>query len=384
MLNNIKIIVSILLLFSLTSCKENSENKIVKSSYVFETMADIDGNMILPLNTDVTLITTSEDKKQGMRDTTKQIIEKYQTLLDPSHYYVGVNNICVLNENYGKDAIRVSPLLIDILEKSIELSQDTNGFFNPTMGTLSDVWKDRFSNEHINIDPSSDEIEHAKSCVIGHDELKEYIVIDKLNNTITFKQYPKCDSKVKIDLGAYAKGYVLDKVYEELIKFDSGFLISAGGSSIVTYVPEHQQDTLNWSVGVKSPNTLQQCYVFKVKTSFISTSGDEQQYFINEDGIRRHHILNPYTGYSENIYRDITLVSSSNAGLLDGLTTAMFSIEDENLTEFINSIEKTYNVNIIKALMKEDSNSNLILNADKEFLDIILDDYTSKEITITK
>ena len=161
---------------------------------------------------------------------------------------------------------------------------------------------------------------------------------------------------------------MLDKAYESLLKFESGFMLSAGSSSIITYVPDNAID-LHFSIGITNPNnTSDMLEALQVDNKAISSSGDYQQYFINEEGVRRHHSLNPFTGYSENTFRGITLIADSNGGLLDALSTSIYSLKEENVETLIQKMEAEYKLNIEKILIQDDENGNLKLNNDESIV----------------
>lgn len=387
-----KLLISLLILTLLVGCNASGTNQEVIEPTSFEPtttskkqgvyyiypIADKDGNMVIPLNTDCAIITADETKSAFMQAKFEEVVIHYHKLLDPTHEFDGINNIKTINDNYGLDPVKVEPELIELLDKAITLSELTDGYFNPTIGAVSNVWKDLFNQEHKNNDPDEALVKENLEASIPYDQLRDYIVLDKTNNTVTFKKLETTDINVIIDLGAISKGYVLDKAYEALLKYKAGFLLSAGGSSIVTYV-EPTQEKLSWMIGVKNPDTGQSCFEIKTKNMFISTSGDTQQHFINENGIRRHHILNPYTGYSENNYRSITLISEYDAAALDALSTALYSSNDiEKLTS---NVKDKYNIDIKKALIFEDENKNLILDYDDNMIDDIYEvDTTQLEI----
>lgn len=386
-----KIIALLLLAFVLIAC--NSHNNQTNSekpqtfeptitstkqkAYYINPIADDEGNMVIPLNADCAIITTDETKADYMKETFENTIVYYHKLLDPSHSFKGINNIKTINDNYGKGPVKVDSELIEIIDSAITLSELTEGYFNPTIGTLSDVWKDLFNAEHINNDPSPDEVAKALTASIDYQKLRDYIVLDKENSTVSFNKLEDNDLNVKIDLGAYSKGYVMDKAYNELLKYKDGFLISAGGSSIITYV-EPTQEKLHWIIGVKNPNNGASAFQLKITNAAISTSGDEQQFFINELGIRRHHILNPYTGYPENNYRSVTLLAQNNAGALDGLSTAIYSADD--IDKLVNDVAEANNLKIDKALIIEDNDLNLLLSYDEDLAPLIYEIDSSQVI----
>lgn len=352
--------------------------------YVYP-IADKDGNMVIPLDTDVCIITTDESKAEFMDKTFEETILFYHMILDPTHEFESINNIKTINDNYGKGPVKVDPALIEVIKSAIDLAEQTAGYFNPTVGQAANVWKNLFNEEHKNNDPSSEEVNKALACSIPYEKLRDYIVIDEANCTVTFNKLEDAEDNIIIDLGAYSKGYVLDRAYEKLLKYKAGFLISAGGSSIITYV-EPTQEKLHWTVAVRNPNTGSSAFDLRLTNGFISTSGDDQQFFINEDGIRRTHIINPFTGYSENYYRSITLVANSDAGLLDGLSTAIFNLPPEQTPEIVKNIEEANNVSILKALITESSKGNLTLTYDEAFNDVMqdIDTFQIKNIVITK
>ena len=79
----------------------------------------------------------------------------------------------------------------------------------------------------------------------------------------------------------------------------------------------------------------------------------------------------------ENYYRAIDLRSNKNGGVIDALSTAIFSIEDINqIKEIINNIEEFYNMKIDYCLLKDDYS----LTMSKGFNDTLIDPYTSNKI----
>ena len=93
----------------------------------------------------------------------------------------------------------------------------------------------------------------------------------------------------------------------------------------------------------------------------MSTSGSDQNYYLLDDGTVRCHILNPYTGYSENYYSIVTVLSES-AMVSDVLSTALFSIEDSELSiDIIKAVENEYNVNVDVCYVSEYDNDEFIV-----------------------
>ena len=361
------------------ACSAKSET-IKKEKAFIGTLQDEEGSMILPLNTEVYLTYVKESKKDVLFNDCQDILFSLHMLLDSHHYYLDENNqrivnLKVLNENFNKEII-VDNQLFDAVKQAIELTKLTKGYFNFTIGSLANVYDGYFlSFESTHSDPLKEDIDNALSSIVPYESIEEYIILNEQNSSITLRPYN--DKEYMLDLGAFSKGYILDQIYNALIKYDTSFMISAGSSSIVAYV--FDEEGISWRVGSKDPNDKESLlYAYPLKNEFTSTSGDYEQYYINENNILRHHILNPYTGYSENYYRAVDLKSDKFGGVIDALSTAIFSIEDiDELIKIINNIEDFYNAKIEYSLIKND----YILIMSKGFKDILVEPYTSKKIS---
>lgn len=131
-------------------------------------------------------------------------------------------------------------------------------------------------------------------------------------------------AQMSLDLGAVGKGIVCDKIGEYLKTLDemTGAVITIGGS-VVTY--GEKPDGGTWNIAIVHPRK-EGSYLGTVSVRgehYIATSGDYERY-VERDGIRYHHIINPDTGYpAESGVCSVTIVSDS--GLLsDALSTACF------------------------------------------------------------
>ena len=374
-----KLITIILCFLLISGCTEVYSSKLNKEITFLGNIQDANGDMVLLLNTDTYITTVNPKYKDELVTKSKDLITKYHMLLDSHHYYLDNNNdqivnIRTLNENIDSGPVKVDPIIIDAIKEAKTLVQLTQGYFNFTIGKVSDLYHDKLlPYDSTNVDPDIKDINYALDGVINADELDKYIVIDEINNTVELKS--KESGSFKIDLGAFSKGYILNKVYEELIKYDTSFLLSAGSSSIITY--SNINEDISWNVAIKNPNNLdKQLLAFTLKSGAISTSGDYENYYFLNNLTRRHHILNPYTGYPENHYRSNTLVSS-NACLVDVLSTALFNVEDINTRkEILNNANKYYSEQVNYCFVDEDI--DLIMN--QGFHDILIDEYTSKDI----
>ena len=377
-MKRIILVILSLLLVACSATKE--ENEAIKKENVFlGTLNDSEGQMVLPLNTEVYLTYCKESKKDVLLNKCQELLFEYHKLLDSYRYYLDednktITNLKVINQHFNEEIV-IDEKLFDALKEAIELSKLTKGYFNPTIGKLFALYNDKLlPYDTNNTDPSKEDIELMLEAVVPYEEIDKYIVLNENNTSITLIPYNNLE--YEINLGAFSKGYVVDKIYEELIKYHTSFMINAGSSSICAYIDENED--VKWSVGSKDPSDKSSIlYAYQLNNGFISTSGDYEQYYFNENNIRRHHIINPFTGYSENYHRVVEIKSDKKDSAIDALTTALFSIDDlQTIKSIIDDISLYYDMKIDYCLEKDDY--TLIMS--EGFKEILIDSYSSNKI----
>lgn len=219
------------------------------------------------------------------------------------------SQISQLNNADGK-TMEVSDDLAADLEKIRQLSQDSNGAFDPTLGKIIRLWDIDGENPHV---PDQSEIDTLLPEV-GYEKIQ----MDGNNVTLL--------DGCTLDLGAVGKGMGCDLIMDYLRSQPdvSGMILNLGGSSVMTY--GEKPDGSPWKVALTDPRDTEGDYLGVITldaNQFLSTSGDYEKYFI-EDGIRYHHILDPKTGYPvQNGLTSVTIVCDQGY-LADGLSTACF------------------------------------------------------------
>lgn len=390
----LKLIITLFSLFSLVGCGNNgssseqisSNNNSIPSTTDYEvidkSVSNVktkEGGYVLPFNTVVTLRTFCGKDYNDIYPTFNKEMQRLHILFDRYNDFVDengkdINNLKVINESYGSgNKIIVDQDLIDLLNLSIELSELTQGYFNPTLGELIDTWNYRYEDgkKYVryspycfeDVDPKIEDIESSKQKMIPYNELTSYLIINDENNTVEFKKYKEID-KVTLSLGAIAKGYAVEKLKKYVESFNVPSMIDGGSSSSYGLNKNPNPNRDYWLVGVAAPYkvALSPQAIVNIKldnTYTLSVSGDYESSYKTEDGIIRHHILNPYSGYPENFYRVVSLKSESRSEILDGLSTAIFSIEDKDtIKEIVSNIEEHYDIEIALMLEKEVDKEN--------------------------
>ncbi len=206
-----------------------------------------------------------------------------------------------------------------LLTECLKLSEESGGAFDITIGALTRLWNidESVSGDQAFRVPEQAEIDEAlRHC--GHEKVRigEHRIY--------------LPEGMSLDLGAVGKGIYLDTCEGELPEGCRG-TISAGGSILTAGEKENGKP---WRIGIRDPFGGDEVYeTLEVPGDMkISTSGDYER-FIEKDGIRYHHILDPETGYPAGFpglsaIASVTVVSESGF-LSDALSTACFVLGEE-------------------------------------------------------
>lgn len=137
-----------------------------------------------------------------------------------------------------------------------------------------------------------------------------------------------------LDFGGIGKEYAVDRVAEQLLAFaDVSVLVNFGGDMRVC---KPRRDQQAWRVGIEHPKHLDTAdLMVEFRKGGMATSGDTRR-FIEVDGKRYGHILDPRTGWPvEQAPRSVTVLAGTctDAGLL--ATLAM--LQGANAETFLES-----------------------------------------------
>lgn len=385
----IKKLLILTILLCLAGCSNekivNEPNaELVTYDRYFNPIPDINDEYIPALNTMVKISSTDETIDEALDDMDNELVYLHK-LYDNYHYYKDnqdnlIHNLKILNDNYdSKQSIDLPDELIVGIIESIKLSKLTEGYFNPFIGTLINTYDGKFSPFPItNTDPGQNVINEALSCIVTIDQMDQILTID--GNNVTFNKLNGCNSKVEINLGAISKGLISDSLKDIANANLNNYLLDVGSSNIIGDLNS------TYKIGIRSPyNKVASIYAINLSNNLgLSSSGDDNNYYMLESdpSIIRSHILNPFTGYSENYYRSVSIISSSSM-LADVLSTAIFNIESiDKILEIIDNIKKEYNVVIELALLQEidgeTQECNLLVT--EGFSQYLISEYTTDHI----
>ena len=251
------------------------------------------------------------------------VLAEYHALFDIYYEHSGVTNLKMLNQNAGGEPMKVDSKLIDFLLYAKELYTLTGGEMNIMMGSVLSLWHD--AREGGSSIPS----EEALSEAALHTSI-DLLEIDVENQTVRIS-----DPKASIDVGALGKGYATERAAEYLESIGAtSYVLNIGGNiRIIGTKP----DGSGWKTGIKNPqnpSTYSKYLIFS-NTSCVTSGNYERYYTVN--GERYHHIIDKDTLMPSDFFSSVTILTS-DSGLADALSTALFSMSYEDGLEIINKI----------------------------------------------
>lgn len=260
-------------------------DKVTKSIFAFDTLGEITiyGEEESTLKDVMNKITELDNKLDGYDESSELYkLNKTKESSDKDIYQV-INQSVSLYESYG---------LVDI-----------------TVGELIYLWD--ISGDSPSV-PKTNEIEKAlKSMGISNISSEDGKI--RLNGNTT------------IELGAVAKGYLLNELKTVLKDSDSGNALINFGSSILLYGDR------SFNIGIKNPLERNDIIAtLSLNDETVSTSGGYERFF-EAGGNTYSHILNTETGYpAESDLASVTVICK-DALTGDFLSTAAYIMGSEEL-----------------------------------------------------
>lgn len=250
-----------------------------------------------------------------------------------SNPFYGTTGIYDLNLNASTAPVQVGQKLFDLLMFSKQLYEDTNGYFDPSIGKAVDLVKTGITNHGFEEMPKAefDTLMTDLHNLVGKVSFDD-VVLDETNLTVFYK-----NDLVKLDLGAVAKGYATQKAQDYLAsKNITKFMINAGSSNIAAGV---HPDNRDWRLGLKDPvNPIANLYgIVSITNKALVTSGNFEQFFTYNDK-RYHHIISPKDYLPKQYYHSISLIGD-DSGYLDGLSTALFNMPYDMALEILENLD---------------------------------------------
>ena len=294
-----KIIFSLLVIICI-SCKKEMKNTILNGE-VF--------------GTSYSVIYDSEEDYSKDFDSLFLVINKSMST------YIDSSLISKLNKN---ENIAIDIHFKRVFDKSLEIYNETNGAFDPTIGVVVNAW---------DFGPKG-KIQNLDSLKI--DSIMQFVGFNKtkrLQNTII---KPK---ETFLDFNAIAKGYGVDVIGEFLeSKNITNYLVEIGGEIRCKGINIEKQSP--WKVGLEQPRFDGQQSILKaisLSDEAMATSGTYRKFKIDDEGKRYAHIIDTNTGYPSKTNILSVSVIAKDCMTADAYATAFQAMGIENVLHFLKS-----------------------------------------------
>lgn len=286
-----------------------------------------------------------------------KIKAELQQINNEMSVFENMSDISEFNKS-GGEWVDVPENLAQVLKSAYQVYQQTNGYFDPSVGHLVDIWGFG-KNKTIKV-PSEEEIAAAKKMV----------GMNKISFSKDFSRAKKSVPEISLNLSAIAKGYGVDRITKVLE--DAGykdFIVEIGGE-VVARGNRSDKDE-GWNIGIAKPENLSAEgnssdlyeYVVRLKDMAVATSGDYRNYFYVGDK-KYSHTIDPKTGYP--VEHDLASVTVFHKDCMkaDALATGIMSMGEEKGLEFANNNK----IAVIMAVRKENGYLTLLSNQAKKFI----------------
>ncbi|MEG9329091.1 FAD:protein FMN transferase [Salinimicrobium catena] len=232
--------------------------------------------------------------------------------------------------NSGDSLVKVDTLFRNVFRLSEKVYNESNGYFDPTVGNLVNFYG--FGPER-----GEQEVDTAKV-----DSLMQFVGLDKISLTEEGRVESSA-SAVYLDFNAIAKGYTIDLIghYLDSRKVEN-YLVELGGELLAK--GKNLEKAAAWTVGIDDPEQLEEqrtlTAAVKLKDRAMATSGNYRKNRIDPaTGKMYVHTINPLTGYAEKSDVLSASVLAENCALADAYATAFMAMGLERSKEMLSKLE---------------------------------------------
>lgn len=236
--------------------------------------------------------------------------------------------ISAWNENKLQEGQLPDTHFQQMIAQSDSLVRWTNGYFDPTVGPLLEVWG--FGKKE-SAEVSSESIESAL-------KISGWNLVEWENRPLPTKK----TDEVQLNFNAIAQGYAVDQMAEWLkLKGLSDFMVELGGEVRVSGINKAGND---WRIGIEKPteniaeiegSARFEWIVEMAENTSLATSGSYRNFKEDaESGKRYSHIINPLTGQAGRDSLLSVTVMSDECSKADALATALMAMGYERAKTF--------------------------------------------------
>ena len=252
---------------------------------------------------EISVVATNEDWATVRINAAIAEIKRIETLLTTYNEGSETN---LINRNAGLAAVKVSREIFDLIERSIRISNLTQGAFDITYGSIDkSLWN---FDTHMQSLPDK-ETAAAMIRLINY----RNIILNKDSTTVFLKE-----KGMRIGFGGIGKGYAAEMAKKIMISMGvvSGVVNASGDLTTLGLQPDGNE----WTIGIADPNISGKLFSYiKISGLAVATSGNYEKYIVI-DGKKYSHTINPRTGLPVAGIKSVTVITK-NAEIADAIAT---------------------------------------------------------------
>ncbi|UUO07912.1 FAD:protein FMN transferase [Blastopirellula sp. J2-11] len=214
----------------------------------------------------------------------KQVDQRLVEINQQMSTYIPDSELSRFNQSPAGDWFPVSQALADVVSRAKEISQQSDGAFDVTVGPLVNLWN--FGPDHHPEEIPSDAAIAEALANVGDSKLQVRLDPPALK---------KSHDKLYVDLSAIAKGYGVDQLAQ--LVADAGaksYMVEIGGE---VRAAGRKSDGSPWRIAIEKPipgaRAIQE--IVELSNQSLATSGDYRNFF-EVDGETFSHTIDPQTG----------------------------------------------------------------------------------------
>ncbi len=223
----------------------------------------------------------------------------------------------------------------DMLDSCKKFHSQSQGYFEPTLFPLLKAWGFSFEQR-----------EQMDSAKVG--ALKALVGFES-KLVVTDSGYYAAEEGVKLDVTGLGEGYAIDMLAEVLDQAGvANYLVEIGGEM---KGKGQNPKGESWTIGIEDPAQAELGVTNSMLTKVIlnqlalSSSGNYRKFYLDEQGNRRSHLIDPTTGFPVSHSMVSVSVLAPSATQADALATAFMAMGAEKakvLAESLPSVEAMF------------------------------------------
>ncbi len=253
---------------------------------------------------EITAVHPDPQKCQAAIDAAYAEIDRIEALISEWRESSRVSEI---NRQAGVAPVEVPKELANLVRRSLKVSALTDGAFDVTFHTVGRLWNFKSRTAPV---PAKEAIAAALA-----DTGYRHVLLDEKRSTVYLDR-----KGTRIGFGAIGKGYAANRAVFVLKEHGvTGGVVNAGGDLVIFGTQENGKP---WRIGIANPLDKGKTFAWLDTTEqAVVTSGNYENY-IEVDGRRLSHILDPRTGWPVEELRSVTVVCPDGE-LADALATGV-------------------------------------------------------------